>query len=161
MSNTFICFHCNKRHKKNPRIKTVQRYCGSKKCQQVRKNKWEQNKLRHDIEYRTRRKSSKQIWYKSYPGHSYQHHYRENHPAYVLSNRIKQVFRNSIRNESGFSNQIVKTDTLIPESFTGSGFYALFPCTNASGEKIVKTDALIVQLTGIHHNAGISLYNFP
>jgi hypothetical protein len=60
--STFICCHCRRR--KNVRLKRPQRYCGSKVCQQARKNKWNRDKNRSDSTYRLKRSSSKKAWYK-------------------------------------------------------------------------------------------------
>jgi uncharacterized Zn finger protein len=46
MASYFYCQHCGKRISQNPRIKEGQEYCGCKSCQQVRKNKWETEKLK-------------------------------------------------------------------------------------------------------------------
>lgn len=159
MLKTFTCRHCGRRMPANPRLKAGQRYCGSKVCQQVRKNLWEQKKLEHDSVYRSKRKQSKEKWRKSKPVYQYQRAYRSSHPDYVEKNRAKQRFRNKNRNESVAMQQIVKTDALNSKSFSSGGFYALFPCENASGKNIVKTDALIVQLAGIQRDAGVVLYN--
>lgn len=161
MSTTFICQHCKSGYRKNPRIKQGQRYCGSRACQQARKNKWERDRLRTDFSYRTRRQSSKSRCYKARPGDAYQRAYRSTHPDYVISNRINQCTRKVKRYESEETFQIVKTDTLTSESLVRSGFYALFPCKDASGEKIVKTDGLIVQLSGIQHNAAFLFNKSP
>ena len=161
MSKTFICRQCKKRYHKNPRLKGIQKYCGSAACQQFRKTEWERNKLVEDPVYQSKRQADKKRWYLKYPGYKYQSAYRKFHPSYGEDNRKKQLLRNEKRQISAASTKIVKTDTLIVESFIGGGFYALFPCKNASGEKIVKTDALIVQLTGIQDNAAIFMNKSP
>lgn len=161
MSTTFICQHCKTRHRKNPRIKQGQRYCGCRECQQARKNKWERDKLHANSDYRSKRQASKSQWYKNRPGDFYQRIYRSTHPDYVSANRLKQQFRNSTVRVPSQDLQIVKTDTLTSESVVRSGFYALFPCTDASGKKIVKTDALIVQLSDIQHDAALLFNRSP
>ena len=161
MSTTFICHHCKQRHHPNIRLREKQRYCGSTGCQQARKNEWERNKLRSDPVYRLKRRADKKRWYSNYPGDKYQSGYRKSHRLYCSENRKGQVLRNESRKITTGSPKIVKTDTLTSESVVSSGFYALFPCADASGEKIVKTDALIVQLSGIQHDVAFLFNSFP
>ena len=111
---TFKCCHCGSLSRKNVRIKS-QRYCGSKACQQARKNKWERNKLRNDLNYSEKRCSEKKAWYKNYSGHRYQSSYRANHPDYVSDNREKQRLRASKVTQMTMYEKIVKTDTIIVE----------------------------------------------
>ena len=118
MISNFVCHHCKKRYKKNPRLKIVQRYCGSKECQQARKNSWERNKLKTNSDYKQKRKASKSNWYLKRPGYEYQKNYRLSHPSYVSDNRSKQQMRNSNRNQVVHELNIVKTDALI-EQLTG------------------------------------------
>lgn len=154
MSMTFTCLHCHIRYKRNPRLKTPQKYCNSKSCQQARKNRWEQEKLKNDATYKAKRKAAKQKWYSTYPADQYQSTYRATHPAYCKSNREKQYKRNAKgrekaiahqaglaeantrdtvlssglpANESGQTGKIVKTDALRPESVDTQGFYLLLP----------------------------------
>lgn len=146
MSKTFRCVHCQRRYKKNPRLKGQQKYCGSKSCQQSRKNRWEREKLSKDSEYRARRRESKKRWYSRYPGDRYQNLYRDSHPDYLESNRKKQQKRNKPAAIGSGSAKIVKTDALTSESVIRRGLYVLLPYKKTDVEKIVKTDALIVQL---------------
>ena len=161
MSITFICHHCNQSHRTNVRLKVKQRYCGSPTCQQARKNAWERSKLLSDPVYRSKRRISKSQWYAKRPGHAYQRAYRLLHSSYVRCNRSKQQVRNAKREPVADQAKIVKTDTLTSESLIGSCFYALFPCKDACGKKIVKTDALIVQFTGIQGDASLFLNKSP
>jgi len=143
---TFRCAHCQGRYKKNSRLKGQQKYCGSKSCQQSRKNKWEREKLKHDKDYRDRRRESKKRWYSRYPGDQYQNVYRHSHPSYLETNRKKQQKRNKSRAIESGSAKIVKTDTLTSTSAVTRGLYILLPYQKTDAKKIVNTDALIVQL---------------
>src|SRR5215469_11883126 len=140
---TFICCHCRRRCRKNVRLKGHQRYCGSKACQQARKNECYRNRLKRDSTYRLKRCSSKKAWYGKYPGYRYQSSYRANHPDYVSANREKQRLRGSKDAKMPLDAQIVKTDALFSESPVSKGFYVLVPYKKTCPEKIVKTDALI------------------
>jgi hypothetical protein len=149
------CAHCGRSVTKNPRIKGIQRYCGLKACQQFRKNQWERNSLNHLSGYRAKRKACKEKWSKAQPGYIYQRSYRESHGEYVLKNRLQQRDRNRQKeSKSDLSTKIVKTDALTSISLISGGLYALIPCKSSDFEKIVKTDALIVQLKEIQRNTG-------
>ena len=145
---TFICCHCQRCCRKNVRLKGHQRYCGSKDCQQARKNEWERDRLKRDSTYRLKRCSSKKVWYRNYPGDSYQSAYRQSHPGYVSGNREKQRLR--AHTGKTLEEQIVKTDALSSESLVSKGFYVLIPYKKSYPEtcleNIVKTDAFIVEL---------------
>jgi len=143
---TFICCNCGRRCRKNVRLKGRQRYCGSKACQQARKNVWERDRLKRDKSYRLKRYSSKKAWYVNYPGDRYQSSYRASHPDYVSGNREKQRLRGRQDTVTVREEQIVKTDALSSEGIVNQGFYMLIPCEKTRPEKIVKTDALIIEL---------------
>ena len=157
MSTTFICHHCHGRHRKNPRLKTPQRYCSAKACQQARKNKWEREKLEKDPAYKAKRRKDKKKWYSQQPGDKYQSGYRETHALYCEENRVRQATRNSKSRLSPQPAKIVKTDTLTRESLTPEGLYILLPYENTDAKKIVKTDALIVQMLVSSEIAGYFL----
>jgi len=146
---TFICCHCRRRCQKSVRLKGHQRYCGSKSCQQARKNEWERDRLKRDSTYRLKRCVSKKAWYGKYPGDRYQSSYRSIHPDYVSVNRERQRLRTSKDAQMDMEEQIVKTDALFSESFVSKGFYVLMPYEKSCPEKIVKTDALIIELRSI------------
>ena len=155
MATTFICKCCGKRVKKDPHIKSGQQYCGLKSCQQERKNCWERDKISGDVIYSEKRKASKKKWREQPRGYLYQRKYRETHPGYVNVNREKQVKRRQKEEVFDTGEQIVKTDALSLERLIPTGVYILTPYrTDASGKasgKIVKTDALIVQLSEIQY----------
>jgi hypothetical protein len=100
------------------------------------------------LNYAARQKECKQIWRKNRPAHAYQKHYRETHPDYVKRNREQQRERNRKRRlleKQDESQKIVKIDTL-------SGIqreprrYTMRVLTPNVSEKIVKIDALVVEL---------------
>lgn len=143
-SKYFICRHCRCRCLVNYRLKSGQHYCGSVSCQQARKNKWERDKLGSDKLYGQARSSAKKAWYRSYPGDRYQHFYRVKHPEYVTTNRLCQRLRMSGVKAS--ASEIVKTDALSSTIPFTSGFYELLPVDFCDAKKVVKTDALLVEL---------------
>jgi len=163
MTTTFTCKCCGKRVKKDPHIKSGQQYCGLVSCQQARKNSWERDKISCDVIYSEKRKASKKRWREQPRGYLYQRRYRETHPDYVTGNRENQVKRRPKEEVFDTGEQIVKTDALSPERLIPTGVYILTPyrvdvSKKASG-KIVKTDALIVQLSGIQYNTAHFLAN--
>lgn len=146
-SKYFICCYCKRLCLCNIRIKKGQRYCGNRTCQQARKNKWERDRLCRDEFYRLKRLSSKKDWYATHRGDRYQDSYRRSHPSYVEVNRLSQHVRNTLRLALNASvPEIVKTDALNPASLIASGLYVILPYREADVQKIVKTDALIVEL---------------
>jgi hypothetical protein len=155
--DTFICCHCGRRCGKNVHLKVHQRYCGSKRCQQSRKNQWERERLKGDSTYRLKRRSSKKAWYSKYPGDRYQSSYRASHPDYVSDNREKQRLRSSKEAKMTMEDQIVKTDVIISESFVSKGFYVIIPYDKTCLGKIVKTDALIIELRSIDQGLQVML----
>jgi len=149
MSKYFYCLHCGKKKRKNLRLKIKQSYCGSRACQQARKNKWEREKKKKDPVFRERRKAQKRHWREMRPDDVYQRNYRKKHPDYEKTNRIKQRKRNiksTMLHAKGSSTKIVKTDSLSPITPVYTGIYALYPYQKDLQENIVKTDALIVEL---------------
>lgn len=160
MSRYFRCRHCLRWCKRNPRIKSGQKYCGSRECQQARKNKWEQDKLRGDPDYKSKRQASKRKWYLGSPGHGYQKGYRESHPGYCEENRRKQILRNQKRQLLVSPPKIVNTDALTSESVVPQGLYKLLPYLEKTDtKKIVKTDALIVQIVAGPGFGDVSMSN--
>lgn len=150
MSKIFKCHHCHMGHKKNLRIKGRQKYCREKECQRARKRKWDQCQRRKNPDYKSKRQASNRKWYSKYPGNKYQKEYRESHPGYCEENRRQQVLRNQKRQIPAVSPKIVKTDALTFENVSLQGLYTLLPYKKTTGKrdtkKIVKTDALIVQI---------------
>jgi hypothetical protein len=149
MSKYFYCKHCKERKRKNPCLKNKQFYCGAKVCQRASKNKWEREKLKNDPLYYAHRKKQKAKWRKECPADAYQRSYRKSHPDYDKRNCELQPSRNAEAKkrqpEHAVSN-IVKTDSLTSGAPVLSGLYAIYPCKTDLGEKIVKTDPLIVEL---------------
>ena len=161
MARMFRCKHCGKLFKRNPRLKSSQRYCSEVACQQARKNTWERVKIKTDESYRQRRQASKKHWRKNHTVYRYQRKYRETHPDYVVRNRKKQQQRNTKRKDLHGSAKIVKTDALSQQRPINPGLYALLPWDKSKMEKIVKTDALMVQLTVLQDFSTLSQQQLP
>jgi hypothetical protein len=119
MQKMIECQNCGAKVPANPRLKGNQRYCHKVACQTARKSQWYRRKLVSDAEYAERQKECKQNWRKNKPSHQYQTHYRQTHPEYVETNRQQQRSRNKKRRIS---------------------------TNEKTSEKIVKIDALLVQL---------------
>ena len=148
MQATFICHHCHQKKFCNPRLKGQQRYCGEPACQRARKRAWQAEKMTSDESYRQRQKACLKEWRKKRPLHEYQRQYRQEHLEYVVKNRSRQSLRNRKRaemREAADPQKIVKMDALEILSIK-SGTYLLCPYDMEGSEKIVKMDALIVEL---------------
>ncbi len=131
MSGYFYCQHCGKRSRKNPRLKTRQKYCGRRSCQQSRKNHWESDRLTKDPFYFEQRRIQKAIWREKRPAHQYQRDYRRSHPDYERDNREGQQLRNKNVQKSisdFLSPNIVKTDALIVELRACRGLQKVLVC---------------------------------
>ena len=135
MPGTFICHHCGKTFRRNPRIKK-QKYCSCVTCQNARRNTINKSKLSRSVGSRSLRQARNKKWRDNYPAHKYQNQYRETHPEYVISNREKQNERNKKRQKSK-PPVIVKTYALSPQPLC-DGVYMGF---EVKSEKIVKTYA--------------------
>jgi hypothetical protein len=149
MPGYFYCRHCGKRSLKNPRIKGHQGYCGCQVCQQARKNHWERERLKNNPSYYEQRRSQKARWRKHCPAHEYQREYLQDHPSYAETNRKKQLIRNKSASKIGFDSynqKIVKTDALMAGGPVRCGLYEILPYKMRPDKKIVKTDALIVEI---------------
>jgi len=146
MIKIFTCLHCKGVFIKNPRLKTEQRYCGSKECQQARKNEWELSKLKNDAVYKAKRKAAQERSYSKRAGDKYQSAYRKTHPDYSRENKEKQVSRNRKPKPPPSPPKIVNTDALIPKGFIPQGLYAFLPYEDTDTRKIANTDSLLVQL---------------
>jgi hypothetical protein len=143
--STFICIHCRKIAQANTRlIKGVQKYCNDPACQQARKRAWHRQKMTCDDDYRKQQSDSMENWCQKRPLHQYQRQYRIDHPEYVIKNRQQQRIRNQKRTVD--ASMIVKMDAFDQQPSIKTGLYEFTPCqVNASG-KIVKMDALALQV---------------
>lgn len=71
-----------------------QLYCSARRCQQVRKNLWQQA-VRQDPDYRENQARAQAKWCASHP--DYWRDYRAGHAGYTQGNREKQAMRNAKR----------------------------------------------------------------
>jgi hypothetical protein len=154
MQSTFICQNCREEKFFNPRFKGHQSYCGDPLCQRARKRLWQKEKIAADEAYRNRQSACLRQWRKKRPLHEYQKNYRESHPEYVEKNRQQQTIRNrrgAKKAQSAAPKKIVKMDRL-ESSLIKSGTYVITPLNIEASEKIVKMDALIVELQVFHED---------
>lgn len=150
MLRTITCCNCKTRIKANPRLKgTSQHYCSKAECQRARKKKWQKDKLQNDEEYRLKQLDCMKHWRKERPFHSYMRRYRQDHPGYAEENRKKQITRNSGRRKTEqAAEKIVKMDALALNT-SNTGTYEMTRLRRDKYGKIVKMDALIIQLRQI------------
>ena len=144
---TFRCACCKRIRPRNPRVKN-QKYCGAKSCQQVRKNKWQREKMQNDPDYMADKREMQRSWRKRNP--DYWRRYRDRNPGYCKRNRYLQRERDKTRvPEAGIrasdTEYLAKTDT----------FSQLFNQTTVSyyicpvGSDLAKKDALAVKIIPI------------
>ena len=140
----FRCSCCGRRLLSDPRVKN-QRYCGMRKCQQARKNKWQRQKLLTDPDYRANKIESQQQWRQSNKGYSKQ--YRKKNLLYVERNRKQQKERDlRHRNVPPTSCvSLAKKDELTSFFDDNSKEYFLYPLSS----DLAKKDALMVKIVPI------------
>ncbi len=145
MISTFICQHCGRRCRCNPRVKN-QKYCSRKECQQARKNEWEKKNYRTKKKYRESRIKSQQNWRENYPHKDYQKKYRRRRPDYVARCYTKQKESYHERREAerkAIEENNVNTDAIFTQPRRG-GLYKLIPVDERKNN--VNTDAFIVKM---------------
>jgi hypothetical protein len=149
----FICSNCHEEQDSNNRLKDgIQHYCGAAECQRARKAAWQREQIHNNANYRAKQIACLKQWRKRRPLDQYQKQYRQRHPDYVEQNRQQQRRRNNQRQRTAdwsAEAQIVKMNAL-PIPLIQSGTYQLTPLAKDGSTKIVKMDALIVQLNILH-----------
>ena len=148
-TTTFICKHCHELKPANIRLKGHQLYCDSLECQRARKAAWQKSKVATDPQYHTQQSEALRDWRKKKPLDQYQKEYRQNHPEYVQRNRELQKVRNQKRSSRLACLKIVKMDAYQNPSSEKSTSYIMKPYKLDASGKIVKMDALLVQLTDL------------
>ena len=153
MEPFFQCRHCKTLKPVNIRLKGNQCYCSRPECQRARKAVWQKEKMTSDPLYRARQQACVRAWRKKRPLDQYQAQYRTEHPEYVENNRKLQKNRNLKRSKQLQVRKIVKMDTLKkpPEK---SSLYLMNPYKIENSGKIVKMDALIVQISHLQADLG-------
>jgi len=144
MAPTFVCKNCHQEKSKNIRLKTDQEYCSAIACQRARKKAWQQQKMARDELYRQQQEDCLQQWRKQRPLHLYQKQYRLDHPVYVAENRNQQRRRNQKRAILKSLFRIVKMDASTQDRTIN---YLINPHQSSCSKKIVKMDALLLQIT--------------
>jgi hypothetical protein len=107
--------------KRNPQ----QEYCGKPACQNARKNRWRQLKLKKDHDYRVNQKKADQHWHQR--NTSYWRQYRAAHPNYVEKNRVLQRQRDQKRGKNASQICLAKSDASMAKNDDFSGIYQLLP----------------------------------
>jgi hypothetical protein len=114
------------------------------------------------MKYRAKQIACLVRWRKEHLLHRYQKQYRDDHPEYVEKNREKQRLRNDKRRQQRVQltplEKIVKMDAFQNQPIK-SGVYWLAPYAMDTSKKIVKMDALLVELKKFHDNSSIQLAN--
>ena len=144
---TFRCACCKRIRPRNPRVKN-QYYCGAKSCQQVRKNKWQREKLQTDPDYRTDKREMQQSWRSR--NSDYWKRYRDKNPDYCERNCRLQRERDKKRCPDAIipasdTRHLAKTDPLSQYLNQTTISYYIYPV----GSDLAKRDALEVKIIPI------------
>jgi hypothetical protein len=161
MQTKLLCKNGGHEVPANFRLKGNQQYCGDPECQRVRKRAWQKNKMATDRKYRRKQIACLVRWRKEHALHRYQKQYRDDHPEYVEKNREKQRLRNDKRRQRVQLTpleKIVKMDAFQNQPIK-SGIYWLAPYAMDTSPKIVKMDALLVELKKFQDDSPIQLAN--
>ena len=142
MPGTITCLHCGNTVERNPRSKN-QRYCSAVACQNARRNRSNQAKLKKSKKTRALRKARNKRWRDKAPANAYMDQYRKNSPDYKADNREKQFERNRKKRKNASPSMIVKTYALSPHPLQ-DGAYIVFK--ELKGKKIVKTYTYALQM---------------
>jgi len=118
-----------------------QRYCGTRACQQARKNKWQREKQQADPDYRSNKRESQQAWQKG--NLTYWRQYRSRNLEYLERNRQLQQERDRKRCQT--TDRLAKMDTLSRYFNDTTATYYIY----AGGENLAKKDALLVKIIPI------------
>jgi hypothetical protein len=131
------CAACGQLFRLRPQV-PHQLYCSAPACQRTRRQRWQQQKLKTDPDYRDNQARAQQSWRQRNP--DYYRKYRKTHPDYAESNRTQQRERNArLQNDP-----IAKMDASIPAIPLPSGIYRLSLLT---ADGIAKMDVWTVEIT--------------
>lgn len=133
------CVACGKHFRNRPQSPN-QTYCAEPSCQRERRQKWQLKKLKVDADYRDNKSRAQANWTQKNP--DYWRQYRQSHPEYVESNRLKQRERNAARD----SSNVAKTDVSAVEFPIISGTYCI---TLIAVGAVAKKDACTVEIRAI------------
>ena len=138
---TFRCVCCRRLRPRNPRVKN-QKYCGTKSCQQARKNKWQREKQQTDPDYRANKKESQRCWQERNP--DYWKQYRSNNFEYCQMNRERQKIRDLNRRcaVDPAHSCLAKKDALEQFFYDTTESYYILPVA----ANLAKKDALTVKI---------------
>ena len=142
MLKFFTCRHCGKTLPRNPCSKN-QEYCSAVACQNARRNRSNQAKLKKSKKTRALRKARNKRWRDKAPANAYMDQYRKNSLDYKAENLKKQLDRNRKKRKNASPSMIVKTYALSPHPLQ-DGACVVFK--ELKGEKIVKTYTYALQI---------------
>jgi hypothetical protein len=117
-----------------------QAYCSKSACQKARRQRWYQEKLQEDPDYRENKRRSQREWMDRNP--TYWRQYRHSHPEYTERNR---------RQQSGKSKAVPVADlakideSTLPKGIT-AGIYRISPVQGSCSKK---SDVWIVEISPV------------
>jgi len=131
------CAACGKPLRPRPQ-RPDQCFCSAAACQRERKRRWQQERVRHDADYRDNQARAQRAWAQRHPG--YWRSYRQRNPSYVQANRAKQRERDARAAER---SDLAKMDVSTPDCVVPSGTYRLSP---VAGAALAKMDLWTVEI---------------
>ena len=134
---TLRCLACGDLIRPNARVPD-QAYCSREECQRERRKLWQKNKRKTDGAYRENQAAAHEKWLLANP--DYWKLYRDRHPDYAESNRLKQRERNSATR----LGSIAKMDASSTNFSLNSGTYRI---SRSDPGDVAKMDAWIVKIT--------------
>lgn len=122
-----------------------QQYCSAPACQRERRRRWQEEKRRHDADYRENQARVQRSWAERH--REYWSGYRAEHPTYVERNRAKQRERDRRRRRErgGREATLAKSDASTPIIQPPSGTYRLIPVARG----LAKMDAWTVEIRAL------------
>ena len=95
-AESFVCRGCSRQLAKNPRLAgREQGYCKRRRCQQLRRSRWQRKRVRANSEYRAEQRAAEKLARQKDAG--YYSKYRERHPEQLERNRLLQAERDRRR----------------------------------------------------------------
>jgi hypothetical protein len=132
-----LCLACRQPFQSRHQV-PKQSYCSSPACQRERRQRWQQDKLQTDPDYRDNHSRAQKAWLDRNP--DYWREYRNAHPEYVERNRVMQQARNA----KPMAGHVAKMDASTSVIPLPSGIYQLSLVTDGG---IAKTDVWTVEIT--------------
>jgi hypothetical protein len=122
-----LCESCNLPFETIPQVPN-QSFCSKPACQRARRQRWNQQKLENDPDYRDNKQRSQRNWMDRNPG--YWRQYRSDNPDYTERNRSSQ----RVKTPPHASPVLAKKDESNHSEMLRAGVYQITPIQRQDGE---------------------------